>query len=216
MSDSKHPSLVRGLILEGIGAAGKTSTLKAIKQTLLNDPEAERSLVALSEAYTQILNVIDGQHVHLNRLEHLALLEKQVTMFEGLNDSVRPQGAQTRRSRGLMFLLERVHLSHRAAFHAEENFEVGIAALETRLNRLGGKCVLLTVSQAQLENRAIVRRGLQFEFAATRDAYLEQNVGWQEQLKAQMRNSSVPTLEINTDDMDWDGVAGLALNFLGR
>jgi hypothetical protein len=207
--------LVRGLILEGTGAAGKTSTAAAIRMSLPLEPDNERSLFALTETYTQVLNESNGQLVRLNCAEHLALLERQVGLIEAVNDHIKPMGERTRRSSGLLFLLERVQLNHRAAFAADPDFNAAaIDRLEARLVALGAKCVLLTVSDAVIEDRALVRRNVQFDSVSAKNARIEEIVSEQEWVRAQVQHSRIPTLEINTDSMDWAGIAAQSMAFL--
>lgn len=47
---------IRGVILEGYSNAGKTSLLKAIKQSQALDESTELNVVILGEHYSQILN----------------------------------------------------------------------------------------------------------------------------------------------------------------
>jgi hypothetical protein len=207
--------LVRGLILEGTGAAGKTSTAAAIRMALTLEPDNERSLFALTETYTQVLNESNGQLVRLNCAEHLALLECQVGLIEAANDHVKPMGERTRRSSGLLFLLERVQLNHRASFAADPGFNAAaIDRLEARLLALGARCVLLSVSDAAIEDRALVRRNVQFDSVTAKNARIEEIISEQQWVRAQVKHSGIPTLEINTDSMDWTGIAVRAMAFL--
>ena len=207
--------LVRGLILEGTGAAGKTSTAAAIRMALPIEPANERNLFALTETYTQVLNESNGQLRRLNCADHLALLERQVALIEAMNDHVRPMGERTRRSSGLLFLLERVQLNHRASFAADPDFDAtGIDRLEARLLTLGARCVLLTVSDTVIEDRAVVRRNLQFDSVTAKNARIEEIIAEQHWVRAQLQHSSIPTLEINTDSMDWSVIAAQAMAFL--
>lgn len=77
---------IRGVILEGYSNAGKTSLLKAIKQSQALDESAELSVVILGEHYSQILNNVQGEFVRLSRGQHLELLRNRVGMLKNLND----------------------------------------------------------------------------------------------------------------------------------
>lgn len=77
---------IRGVILEGYSNAGKTSLLKAIKQSQALDESAELSVVILGEHYSQILNNVQGEFVRLSRDQHLELLRNRVGMLKNLND----------------------------------------------------------------------------------------------------------------------------------
>lgn len=59
--------LTRGIILEGYSNAGKTSVLNWLKQIQAIDYYAERSVVILSEHYTQVLHRVNGEIRSLNR-----------------------------------------------------------------------------------------------------------------------------------------------------
>lgn len=92
---------IRGVIIEGLSHAGKTSTLKALKRLRSQDNEAERSVVILREHYSKVLNNINRKFERLNREEHLQLLSDRVDMLEKLNDWASSLGITSRRSRGL-------------------------------------------------------------------------------------------------------------------
>lgn len=49
---------MRGIILEGYSHAGKTSVLKSLKLIQAQDELAERSVIVLSEHYSQVLHNI--------------------------------------------------------------------------------------------------------------------------------------------------------------
>lgn len=198
---------IRGIILEGYSNSGKTSLLKALKLMLSQDEGAERSLVVLGEHYSQILNDVNGEFVSLGRLEHVKLLQERADMLKKLNEWAVGLGPFSRRSRGLFFILERFHLNHRAAF--SNSLDKTIEALEQSLIELGAKCVLLTVSDAIVEERIMSRdAGLwkgksQEEITkACRGLIDTQNL-----LREQARISKVPTIELNTDAREWEKYA---------
>ena len=73
----------------------------------------ERSIVVLTEEYSQICNMIGGELVFLEREEHLRLLQKRVEMLEQLNAWINKLGSDEHERRGVFFVLERFHLNHR-------------------------------------------------------------------------------------------------------
>lgn len=89
-------SHIRGIVLEGYSHAGKTSVLKALKRLHAVDESSERSIIVLSEHYSQILNNVHGEYKSLNRDEHLNLLKERISMLKKLND-----WAKIFRSRGI-------------------------------------------------------------------------------------------------------------------
>lgn len=170
---------IRGVILEGYSNAGKTSLLKAIKQSQALDESAELSVVILGEHYSQILNNVQGKFVRL--------------------------------SRGLFFILERFHLNHRVAFSDSDDAE--ITSIEHDLIKFGAKCLLLTISDDIVEER-IKSRNPEVWINKSReeiDLACKELIDTQNSLRIQASKSKVPTIEINTDDKEWDKYAGLIM-----
>lgn len=200
---------IRGVILEGYSNAGKTSLLRAIKQYQSQDESAERSVVILGEHYSQILNKKHGKYVILTREEHIRLLHERVQMIKQLNEWAIQLGPASRRARGLFFVLERFHLNHRAAFQNSE----AIIDIETQLVSLGAKCVLLTISPKVVEERIKSRNSE--EWVNKTDEEIKSSINallsTQEVLRDQAKYSRVPTIEINTDNKDWNGYVRLIM-----
>ncbi|WKT78864.1 hypothetical protein [Lysinibacillus fusiformis] len=195
----------RGIILEGYSNAGKTSVLKALKQLHSNEG-AERSVIVLSEHYSQVLHKINGELKLLSRDEHLQVLRERVTMLKMLNKWSREVG-QTQRSKGLYFILERFHLNHRVAFSHSISDE--IKELEAQLFEMGAKCTLLTVSPENLEQRISSRNPHEWEGKTLKEMKLACELLLEEQqaYRRQAGNSIIPTIEINTDNKDWESYA---------
>jgi thymidylate kinase len=196
----------RGIILEGYSNAGKTSVLKSLKQLQACD-NAERSIVILSEHYSQVLYKINGELKRLGREEHLQLLKERVMMLKKLNNWAREIGQSSQRSKGLFFILERFHLNHRVAFSHYISDE--IMQLEVELFELGARCTLLTVSPENIKQRISSRNPNEWvgkteeEMKMAGDLLLEQ----QQEYRSQAENSIIPTIEINTDNKDWKSYA---------
>jgi thymidylate kinase len=195
----------RGIILEGYSNAGKTSVLKALKQLHASD-DAERSVIVLSEHYSQVLHKVNGELKSLSRDEHLQVLRERVTMLKMLNNWSREIG-QTQRSKGLFFILERFHLNHRVAFSHSISDE--IKELEAQLFEMGARCTLLTVSPENLEQRISSRNPNEWEGKTMKEMKLacELLLEQQQEYRSQAENSIIPTIEINTDNKDWDSYA---------
>ncbi|MFJ7936505.1 hypothetical protein [Sporosarcina sp. NPDC096371] len=199
-------SQFRGIILEGYSNAGKTSVLKSLKQLQACD-DAERSVIVLSEHYSQILHKVNGELKWLSREEHLELLKERVAMLKKLNNWAREIGQSSQRSKGLFFILERFHLNHRVAFSHSISDE--IKQLEAELFEMGARCTLLTVSPHNIEQRISSRNPNEWvgkteqEMKMACDLLLEQ----QQAYRRQAENSIIPTIEINTDNKDWESYA---------
>jgi hypothetical protein len=126
---------MRGIILEGFSHAGKTSVLRALKQKQAQDESLERSVIVLSEHYSQVLHNIDGTLIKSTYEEHLQLLKDKVVILRQLNEWATKLGKASRRSRGIFFILERFHLNHRVAYPDKSLHE--IEALEQELVNYG-------------------------------------------------------------------------------
>jgi thymidylate kinase len=200
-------SQIRGIVLEGLSCAGKTSTLKALKKVQADDKEAERSLIVLSEHYSQVLNNVKGNLMRHERSEHLKLLDERITMLEQLNDWATYLGDWSRGSRGLIYILERFHLNHRQAFFGEDITK--ILGIENRLYSLGALTVLLTVSENAVEERLRNREGTEWNRYSTAETEekCREFLDIQSLLREHSTLSPVKTIEINTDNMQWDEYA---------
>ena len=199
-------SKFRGIILEGYSNAGKTSVLKSLKQLQACD-DAERSVIILSEHYSQVLHKVNGELKWLSREEHLQLLTERVVMLKKLNNWAIEIGQSSQRSKGLFFIFERFHLNHRVAFSHYISDE--IRQLEAELFEMGARCALLTVSSDNIERRISSRNPNEWvgkteeELKMACNLLLEQ----QQEYRSQAENSIIPTIEINTDNKDWESYA---------
>lgn len=169
--------------------------------------DAERSVIVLSEHYSQVLHKVNGELKWLSREEHLQLLKERVMMLKKLNNWAREIGPSTQLSKGLFFILERFHLNHRVAFSHSISDE--IKQLEAELFEMGARCTLLTVSSKNIEQRISSRNPNEWvgkteeEMKMACDLLLEQQLEY----RSQAENSIIPTIEINTDNKDWETYA---------
>jgi thymidylate kinase len=200
-------SQIRGVVLEGLLCSGKTSTLRALKMVQAEYKEGERSLIVLSEHYSQVLNNVKGSLFKHERSQHLKILDERITMLEQLNDWAVHLGDWSRGSRGLFYILERFHINHRQAFLGEDIAE--LLEIEKRLSSLGAKTILLTISENAVEKRLRQREGAEWNRFSS--AEIEEKcrdfLDMQKLLREQSILSSVKTIEINTDNMQWDEYA---------
>ena len=128
-------------------------------------------------------------------------------MLKKLNNWAREIGQSSQRSKGLFFILERFHLNHRVAFSHSISHE--IKQLEAELFGMGARCTLLTISPNNIEQRISSRNPNEWvgktekEMKMACDLLLEQ----QQEYRSQAENSIIPTIEINTDNKDWESYA---------
>ena len=203
--------LIRGAVLEGCSAAGKTSVLKALKRRLA-ELELERSIVILSEHYSQALQKIGGEYRLLTPDEHRSLLDERLHALESLQQWGLVLGSASIQSRGVFFVLERFHLNHRIAYaQLSEATEQ-----EARLKKLHAVCFLLTVSESHVAQRLTVRlraSGRSCDPQAVAAASDEFMIEQAKFVQAAER-SSLSTIVINTDDQNWQRCADLILEHL--
>lgn len=199
---------IRGIILEGQSCSGKTSIFSALKRCHPSENDAERNVIYLAEHYSQTLNWVNGKLQNLNQEENLSVLSDRISMLEQLNNYANSMGEHSRRSRGLFFVFERFHLNY--VFSHNDMDSAEYVKLEQRLLSLNAKVVLCTISPRNVEPRLIHRATYSNE-VVTQEAitkYIEN----QQRFVDIANKSNVPTMMINTDDLNWDGYARMILN----
>jgi thymidylate kinase len=205
---------LRGIILEGFSHAGKTSVLKSLKLMQAQDESAKRSVIVLSEHYSQVLHNMQGQMKRSSYEEHLQLLNDRVAMLRQLEEWSTKLGRASRGSRGVFFILERFHLNHRAAYSDKTTNE--IEAIENELLYFGAKCALLTISPEIAEHRIQSRTPHEWVNKSSEEinAEVKELLTTQSELRVEATKSLIPTIEINTDSKDWDAYAREILRLL--
>jgi thymidylate kinase len=216
MLNSGGEALIKGVIIEGLPTVGKTSLLKAIKRLHSDSTNVARTMIAISEHYLQILYSDHGILRTLEQNEHIRLLSYHVDYLEHLHNWISPLG-HTKETHGIFYIFERFHLGHRAAFTDNKEMEI----LEQRLINLNAQCVLLTLSADIVESRYVKSRGeewksfvMQYHSATSEEETCIRFLESQEKLRNCARESRIPTLEINTDIVDWDFYAKRILETL--
>ena len=196
--------LIRGLIIEGLSTSGKTSVLSALKRVHSRTPNIEKTMIAVSEHYSQVLHQDHGVLRSLKQEEHIELLNRHVDYLEQLHNWIDSLG-HTKTSNGVFYILERFHLNHRHAF----DINTGIRTLEQRLSKLNARGVLLTLSPEVVESRFIESRGQDWKSYVMKDGCsvsetCQKFLNDQDRLLQCAEQSLIPTMEIRTDDADWD------------
>lgn len=205
--------MIRGVIIEGMSTVGKTSLFSAIKRLHSQTPNSEKTIIAISEHYSQVLHSYHGVLRSMDKDEHISLLNRHVDYLEQQYDWINSLG-HAKPSKGIFFLLERFHINHRAAFKASPEIEL----LEKRLSKMNAHCVLLTLSKGAVEPRFIESRGEAWKSyvmgKSSNTRVCETFLDNQEKLRMAAKQSLIPTLEINTDGADWEVYAKQVLTDL--
>ncbi|MDQ0874360.1 hypothetical protein QFZ77_003019 [Paenibacillus sp. V4I3] len=196
--------MIRGVIIEGLSTTGKSSVFSALKRLHSQTHNSEKTIIAISEHYSQILHSYQGVLRAMDKDEHIQLLNRHVDYFDQQYNWIDSLG-HTKPSNGVFYLLERFHINHRAAFITSAEIEM----LENRLLRLNSHCVLLTLSEDAVKPRYIESRGDAWKSYVMKNHSSETEACQkfledQEKLRMHAKQSQIPTLEINTDEADWD------------
>jgi thymidylate kinase len=194
---------IRGIILEGQSCSGKTSIFNAIKRCHFAEDDSERNVIYLAEHYSQTLNFINGEFKNLSREENLQVLKDRISMLEHLNSYANSMGEHSRRSRGLFFVFERFHLNYAYCFQDMTSDEY--LQLEYRLLNLNAQVVLSTISSTHAEQRLKHRATHTGELVT--DESIKKYMENQQRFLTIASKSSLPTMILNTDSLEWDDYA---------
>jgi hypothetical protein len=188
--------------------------LRALKKLHSDGNDAERSLVIVSEQYTQVLVRDHGSIRSLPQQDHLTLLTSHVEHLERLHDWSKSLGLVKRRH-GVFYIFERFHLNHRHSFPDED--PAMIENLEQRLLSLNATCVLFTLSPQVVESRFIDSRGSEWasfamKVSSSREAVCKTFLHDQDDLRRCSQLSLIPTIEVITDGAECDEYAKAILS----
>lgn len=147
-----------GLILEGICGTGKSTLFRSITRSPLFGQRTASTLVALTEHHTQRVLEKQEQNEGLTPADNLSLLDSHVTYLELLNQRLEkmPWRENNRTNMRVCYLLERFHFTH-VYHYPHMNWEL-VQPIDTRLARLNCRLCLLTIDEAQIEDRIILGR----------------------------------------------------------
>jgi len=200
-------NLSRGVMLEGISCAGKTSTMYALKRFFATDTELERNVIMLGEHYTQVLNSIQGEYKNHEHAQHTEMLFRRVEMIEQLHGWACSLGDFRRTSRGLFTVFERGLINHTS--HYEDYDSPQTRELARRFAQLGIEAILLIISDELFEKRIRQRDGQMN--ASHGDAYYREQAEkakkHQDHMLRAAQKTDMPCRIICTDAMDWDEYA---------
>ena len=205
---------LKGAMFEGIGTSGKTTTMLELKKLQTENMNNERSLIVLSEQYSQVLNSVSGKVISMEQNAHIELLGKRIEMIEQLNEYACSLGSDySLRARGLFVIFERFYLNHIKCFNNFDNDKV--INLAKRINKLGLKNILLTISDDNIINRLKARNPNIFDGMTKEEITLKCNARIKEQntLIETAKQSHIPTLIINTDSLEWEKYAKSSMEY---
>lgn len=198
---------IRGIILEGQSCSGKTSIFNALKNCHQFEDNAERNVIFLSEHYSQTLNWVNGKLQNLNQKENLRVLSDRISMIKQLNIYANSMGEHSRSSRGLFYVFERFHLNY--AFSHNDTISKEYVELQKNLIGLNAQVALCTISPQNVERRLTHRATYTKEIVTQEDiaTYIEN----QQRYVNVANDSIIPTMIINTDNLNWNGYAKMIL-----
>jgi hypothetical protein len=152
--------LFRGVILEGVAAAGKSSLLRALLAHPAFVARPGGSCVVLTEHHTQRVLEARGPRAGLRVEDHVALLRQHADYLMGLHQRL---GAMERWARErlpnprLVAVLERFHLSH--LLNYQHLAWADVVGIDEQLAAIGFHLCLVTASAPELERRFAADRG---------------------------------------------------------
>ncbi|UTH13852.1 hypothetical protein [Macrococcus equipercicus] len=191
----------KGIIIEGYSYTGKSSIFNELKklQTLSNK---ERSAVSISEHFTQILNVNrQGEIFEISQDKHVSLLESHLNYLSHLSNWINNEINHGKSSSDFYYMIERYHLNHMVHFGNHKD----IIQLQHKLIELNPICVLLIVSNSEMCKRIKLRYPQISEDDLKKE--FEKFKQIQEKYLKAATYSIIPYMVINTDSMDWKGLA---------
>jgi len=191
----------KGIIIEGYSYTGKSSIFNEIKklQTLSNK---ERSAVYITEHFTQILNVNKHDEIiEITKDNHISLLESHLNYLSQLSNWINNEINHGKSSSDLYYMIERYHLNH--IVHFGNHHE--IIQIQNKLMELNPLCVLLTVSKSEMSKRIQLRYPQIGNHDLKKE--IEKFTLIQEYYIKAVSNTVIPYKIVNTDSMDWEGLA---------
>ena len=203
------PNLSRGVMLEGVSCAGKTSTMYAIKRLFASDVNLERNIVMLGEHYTQPLNSINGELKIHEQNEHIEMFLQRACMIEQLFQWACSLGDFRRASRGLYTVFERGLINHVACYGDYD--DPRIIELGDRFKALGFEEIALIISDDNIDNRYRLRaEQMHVDYSGSEyQSQAEQAKSMQSGMLEAMTKTSIPFRIVCTDTMNWDEYASV-------
>ncbi len=199
--------------MEGLPCAGKSAVIAELKRLHLEQLDAERSMLVLSNRYTAAA-LRKGGKKPVKRKKHLDILEKQRKMLSRF--ALSGAGACTPfslHSQGFFFVIEQFHLYHADRYQDDEKKRY--RKLEKALKKLHTITIVLIADPETLARRLRARNPKRYRQLSGEQLaeYLDKEQANLIRLAAQSR---IPTYVIQTDARAWTQYAQQALGYLGK
>lgn len=78
--------MIKGIIIEGMSTTEKTSLMSALKKVHSQTSDGQKTMVSVSEHYSQILHQDCGKLRSLQQKEHIKLLKPHVDYLESFQN----------------------------------------------------------------------------------------------------------------------------------
>lgn len=147
---------MKGIIIEGIVGSGKTSIVKYVRQSLLEE-KPNSSVVFLSEHYTQrMLEHLSENNALTPDLvkKHITQIIHTLTQFQNMLEQ--SKFAQNPRGSEMYVVLERFIITHFLLFNSKKGYsKVEIKKHFHVLSDLGFSQIVLTIPKKQIKKRAL-------------------------------------------------------------
>ncbi len=208
-----------GILVEGIPATGKSTV---INRLLKREEIIDRNFMpffTFGEEITQ--RVLEKKHNQgvITRRDNLELLESIIAPLEQYQKYYRQRGWQGADAKPrFAFLLERFHLTHSIYFD-HINWP-DLLFIDQRLNKLNTKLCFLYMEQEVMEERIITSRSLRWRryisrFGQSNQGIINYYYQQQEKKRGLVKESSLPSLMIDTSRGDWGQYVEEILDFWG-
>ena len=205
----------RGLIIEGVPGAGKSTAVRLMRDMPRFRSAAQPSVFSYSEEITQRVLEKAWNTVGLTTSRNREHLLRILRPLEQINDLIAARGWANTPRHGFLYLLERFHLTH-AAYYPHVSWR-DVEDIDARLCALGARMVIVTLSADGMRRRILAERNPGWRryvsrYGSTNEEIMRHYRKRQETLLSLAERSHLQTLVVN-GERDPRDVAGRILDF---